>query len=155
LRLGQIHRNTFIDAPRLLSLDLSLRAEPRLFFAGQITGVEGYVESAACGYLVALAIEARLRQRPWIPPPSTTALGALHRHVTGAAHPENYPSQPTNIIFGLFPPLTERVKKHERRARLAQRAREDFAQWLRSLPQLGVEQRIGHAGSNETEERVN
>jgi methylenetetrahydrofolate--tRNA-(uracil-5-)-methyltransferase len=154
LRLGQIHRNTFIDAPRLLAADLSLRAEPRLYFAGQITGVEGYVESAACGYLVALAVAARVKHEAWIPPPATTALGSLYRHVTGAAHPENYRYQPTNIIFALFPPLPGRVKKHERRARFAQRAREDFAQWAAALPHLGLEQRTGDAVSNGTEARI-
>ncbi len=154
LRLGQIHRNTFIEAPRLLTRELALRADPRLYFAGQITGVEGYVESAACGYLVALAIAARARGTAWIPPPPTTALGALYRHVTGEAHPENYPYQPTNIIFGLFPPLPERVKKHDKRARFAQRAREDFAQWLVTLPQPETEQRTADAASNEKEVQI-
>ncbi len=153
LRLGQIHRNTFIDAPRLLAADFSLRAEPRLFFAGQITGVEGYVESAACGYLVALSIAARLQHREWTPPPATTALGALYRHVTGAAHPENYSYQPTNIIFALFPPLPGRVRKQEKRARMAQRAREDFAQWACTLLEPGMEQTTGDAVSNGTDAR--
>jgi len=154
LRLGQIHRNTFIDAPRLLAADLSLRAEPRLYFAGQITGVEGYVESAACGYLVALAAAARVRGRAWNPPPPTTALGSLYRHITGAAHPENYLYQPTNIIFALFPPLSGRVRKHERRARFSQRARDDFARWLGALPHPGLEQRTLDVGSNATEGRI-
>ncbi len=153
LRLGQIHRNTFIDAPKLLGEDLSLRAEPRLYFAGQIAGVEGYVESAACGYLVALAVAARLRGRQWLPPPPTTALGALYRHVTGAAHPENYAYQPTNVIFALFPPLPGRVSKQQRRARFAQRAREDFAKWLGTLPHLRCEQRTADV-SNAAEEQV-
>ncbi|HKD39618.1 MAG TPA: methylenetetrahydrofolate--tRNA-(uracil(54)-C(5))-methyltransferase (FADH(2)-oxidizing) TrmFO [Myxococcaceae bacterium] len=154
LRLGQIHRNTFIDAPRLLAADLSLRAEPRLYFAGQITGVEGYVESAACGYLVALAVAARVRGRAWHPPPPTTALGALYRHITGAAHPENYLYQPTNIIFALFPPLSGRVRKQERRARFSQRARDDFARWLRALPHPELEQRTLDVGSNATVGRI-
>jgi methylenetetrahydrofolate--tRNA-(uracil-5-)-methyltransferase len=154
LRLGQIHRNTFIDAPRLLAADLSLRAEPRLFFAGQITGVEGYVESAACGYLVALCIVARLQHSEWTPPPATTALGALYRHVTGAAHPENYRYQPTNVIFALFPPLPERVRKQEKRARMAQRAREDFAQWVCTLGEPRMEQGTGDAVQNGTDARI-
>jgi len=151
LRLGQIHRNTFIDAPKLLAGDLSLRQEPRLFFAGQICGVEGYVESAACGYLVAVALAARLGRLPWVPPPPTTALGALYRHVTGAAHPENYVYQPSNVIFALFPPLPGRVSKPQRRARYAERAREDFAKWLGSFPQLGREQRAFDAPNGEQE----
>ncbi|MBN1209455.1 MAG: methylenetetrahydrofolate--tRNA-(uracil(54)-C(5))-methyltransferase (FADH(2)-oxidizing) TrmFO [Myxococcaceae bacterium] len=130
LRMGQIHRNTFIDSPRLLEKDLSLKAERRVFFAGQITGVEGYVESAASGGLVALALHARLTGSEFVPPPATTALGALYRHVTGEAHPPDHPHQPSNVIFGLFPPLPGRVKKQDKRARYAARAQEDLAAWL-------------------------
>ncbi len=133
LRMGQIHRNTFLDAPRLLSREFSLRAEPRLYFAGQITGVEGYVESTACGWLVAQAILARIRGTPFVPPPPTTALGALYRHVTGEAHPEGYRYQPTNVIFGLFPPLTGRVKKADKRAAYRLRAEQDFESWRSTL----------------------
>jgi len=144
LRMGQIHRNTFIDSPRLLSADLSLRREPRIFFAGQITGVEGYIESAACGYLVALALSARVAGKPFLPPPATTALGALYRHITGEAHPEGHPHQPTNVIFGLFPPLPGRVKKQEKRARFAQRARVDLEAWLTAAPILSLSQEPSH-----------
>ncbi|MBI3185782.1 MAG: methylenetetrahydrofolate--tRNA-(uracil(54)-C(5))-methyltransferase (FADH(2)-oxidizing) TrmFO [Myxococcales bacterium] len=133
LRLGQIHRNTFIDSPRLLLPDLSLRSEPRILFAGQISGVEGYVESAASGLLVALSLHARLSGRKFLPPPATTALGALYRHVTGEAHPEGLSFQPTNVTFGLFPPLPGRVRKADKRVRYAQRAREDLEAWTRSL----------------------
>ncbi|QRN93898.1 methylenetetrahydrofolate--tRNA-(uracil(54)-C(5))-methyltransferase (FADH(2)-oxidizing) TrmFO [Archangium violaceum] len=134
LRMGQIHRNTFIDSPRLLGRDLSLKAEPRLFFAGQITGVEGYVESAACGYMTALAVYARLTGREFVPPPATTAMGSLYRHVTGEAHPPDYDYQPSNVIFGLFPPLPGRVKKADKRAKYAERARADLTAWLPSVP---------------------
>jgi methylenetetrahydrofolate--tRNA-(uracil-5-)-methyltransferase len=130
LRMGQIHRNTFIDSPRLLGKDLALRSEPRLFFAGQISGVEGYVESAACGLMVALSVHARLTGAAFEPPPATTAMGSLYRHVTGEAHPEGHPYQPTNVIYGLFPPIHARVKKAEKRALYSKRAREDFAPWL-------------------------
>jgi methylenetetrahydrofolate--tRNA-(uracil-5-)-methyltransferase len=133
LRLGQIHRNTYVDAPRLLGPDLSLRAEPRLFFAGQITGVEGYVESAACGYLVALAVHARLTGRPFRPPPSGTALGALYRHITGEAHPTGHPHTPSNVTFGLFPPLPGRVHRDQKRTLYAARARRELLAWRRSL----------------------
>ncbi|NTX62191.1 methylenetetrahydrofolate--tRNA-(uracil(54)-C(5))-methyltransferase (FADH(2)-oxidizing) TrmFO [Myxococcus sp. CA051A] len=135
LRMGQIHRNTFIDSPRLLSADLSLKTEPRVFFAGQVSGVEGYVESAACGYLVALALHARLSGKEWVPPPATTGLGSLFRHVTGEAHPPDYPHQPSNIIYGLFPPLTGRMKKADKRAAYSARAKQDLAAWL---PHAGV-----------------
>ncbi len=130
LRMGQIHRNTFIDAPRLLAPDLSLRAEPRVWFAGQISGVEGYVESAASGYLVALAVTARRRGRPFVPPPAETALGAIYRHVTGAAHLPGAAYQPSNVTFGLFPPLPGRVPKSARREAHAERARAALRAWV-------------------------
>ncbi|NBD10952.1 methylenetetrahydrofolate--tRNA-(uracil(54)-C(5))-methyltransferase (FADH(2)-oxidizing) TrmFO [Corallococcus silvisoli] len=135
LRMGQIHRNTFIDSPRLLAEDLSLKTERRVFFAGQVTGVEGYVESAACGYLVALAIHARLTGGAFVPPPATTALGSLYRHLTGEAHPPDHPHQPTNVIYGLFPPLTGRMKKADKRAAYSARAKQDLVAWL---PHAGV-----------------
>jgi len=134
LRMGQIHRNTFIDSPRLLGRDLSLKSEPRIYFAGQITGVEGYVESAACGYLTALAVYAKLTGQEFVPPPATTALGSLYRHVTGEAHPADYDYQPSNVIYGLFPPLQGRMKKADKRVKYAERARADLATWLPSVP---------------------
>jgi methylenetetrahydrofolate--tRNA-(uracil-5-)-methyltransferase len=134
LRMGQIHRNTFLDSPRLLAADLSLRREPRLFFAGQITGVEGYVESTACGYLAALAVHARLTGREFVPPPAETALGALYRHVTGAAHPDDYRYQPTNIVFALFPPLAGRLRKADKRAAYSARAVAAFDAWAQRAP---------------------
>ncbi|NRD45025.1 methylenetetrahydrofolate--tRNA-(uracil(54)-C(5))-methyltransferase (FADH(2)-oxidizing) TrmFO [Corallococcus exiguus] len=135
LRMGQIHRNTFIDSPRLLAEDLSLKTERRVFFAGQVTGVEGYVESAACGYMVALAVHARLTGTAFVPPPATTALGSLYRHLTGEAHPPDHPHQPTNVIYGLFPPLSGRMKKADKRAAYSARAKQDLAAWL---PLVGV-----------------
>jgi methylenetetrahydrofolate--tRNA-(uracil-5-)-methyltransferase len=129
LRLGQVHRNTFLDAPRVLGQDGSLRALPHVFCAGQITGVEGYVESAASGHLVARRLLARLGGAPFAPPPATTALGALLRHVTGEAHPDGYDYQPTNVVYALFPPLAERHKKSERKPRLLARARRDLDAW--------------------------
>lgn len=129
LRLGQVHRNTFIDSPRLVGPDLSLRARPELFFAGQLAGVEGYVESAAGGWLVAAALSARLEGRPFVPPPATTALGALYRHLTGAAYPPGAPYQPTNVVFSLFPPLEDRLRKADKRKAYSQRGLEDFRRW--------------------------
>ena len=136
VRLGQVHRNTFLDAPRALAPDGSLRARPHVFCAGQITGVEGYVESAASGHIAARRVLARLRGERFAPPPGTTALGALLRHVTGEAHPPGYGYQPTNVIFALFPPLEEPHRKHERKARLLARARRDLAEWglARGIP---------------------
>ncbi|ABS26892.1 methylenetetrahydrofolate--tRNA-(uracil(54)-C(5))-methyltransferase (FADH(2)-oxidizing) TrmFO [Anaeromyxobacter sp. Fw109-5] len=131
VRLGQIHRNTFLEAPRVLAPDLSARERPHLFFAGQITGVEGYVESAACGHLAARAMLDRLAGRPFLPPPAATALGALHRHLTGEAHPPGYDYQPTNVVFALFPPLTGRHRgKAARKDAHAERARKEIAPWI-------------------------
>ena len=103
-RLGGIHRNTFLNSPRLLDGAMRLRADPRLRFAGQITGVEGYVESAAMGLLDSrLAASERLRA-PLAPPPPTTAMGALVTHITGGADAKTF--QPMNVNFGLFPRST-------------------------------------------------
>ena len=130
-RLGQVHRNTFVDSPKVLSPDQSLRALPHLFLAGQITGVEGYVESAASGLLAARAVADRLAGRGFRPPPPTTALGALHRHVTGVAHPEGLEFQPSNVVFALFPPLEGRHRgKAARKSAHAERARNDLQDWI-------------------------
>jgi len=131
VRLGQVHRNTFVDAPRVLSPDLSLRARPHLFLAGQLTGVEGYVESAACGLLAARSILDRLAGRPFRAPPAATAIGALHRHLTGAAHPLDYGYQPTNVVFSLFPILVGKHRgKAARKEAHAERARKEIVPWL-------------------------
>src|SRR5512137_982533 len=130
-RLGQVHRNTFVDSPRVLSADQSIRSMPHLFLAGQITGVEGYVESAASGLLAGRAVLDRLAGREFRPPPGTTALGALHRHVTGVAHPEGLGFQPSNVVFALFPPLDGRRRgKGERKKAYADRARRDLQEWI-------------------------
>jgi methylenetetrahydrofolate--tRNA-(uracil-5-)-methyltransferase len=131
LRLGQVHRNTFVDAPRVLAPDLSFRARPHLFLAGQITGVEGYVESAACGHLAARAILDRLAGRAFAPPPPGTAMGALHRHLTGEAHPPGYDYQPTNVVFALFPPVPGRHRgKAARKEAYVARARKEIERWI-------------------------
>ena len=135
VRLGQVHRNTFLNAPRVIAPDGSLRALPHVYCAGQITGVEGYVESAASGHVAARRVLARLRGTEFVPPPGTTAIGALLRHVSGEAHPDDYEYQPTNVVYALFPPLGERHKKHERKPRMLARARRDLTAWA-------VEQRV-------------
>jgi methylenetetrahydrofolate--tRNA-(uracil-5-)-methyltransferase len=130
-RLGQVHRNTFVDSPRVLSADQSIRSMPHLFLAGQITGVEGYVESAASGLLAGRAVLDRLAGRDFRAPPGSTAFGALHRHVTGAAHPEGLPFQPSNVVFALFPPLEGRHRgKAARKGAYADRARQDVQEWI-------------------------
>lgn len=126
VRLGSVHRNTFINSPLLLSPAQELRAHPGVYFAGQVTGVEGYVESAASGLLAALAIEASLRCEAYAPPPPTTALGGLVRHLTESA-PEHF--QPMNVNFGLMDPLGKRVPRDRKKIALAERALADLDAW--------------------------
>ena len=142
-RLGGVHRNTFLNSPKLLDESLRLRAEPRVRFAGQITGVEGYVESAAMGLLAGRFAAAERQGRAPTPPPPTTALGALLAHVTGGHLAGAKGSfQPMNVNFGLFPPLDapthdaggKRLKGEDRgRAKkraIAERALRDLEAWL-------------------------
>ena len=130
-RLGGLHRNTFMNSPRLLDGSLRLKAEPRLRFAGQITGVEGYVESAAIGLLTGRFAAAERQRRAIVPPPPTTAHGALLAHITGGAEASTF--QPMNVNFGLFPPLEaaagKRIKKKERRPAMSARALADLEAW--------------------------
>jgi methylenetetrahydrofolate--tRNA-(uracil-5-)-methyltransferase len=133
-RLGGIHRNTFLNSPKLLDGELRLKAEPRLRFAGQITGVEGYIESAAIGLLAGRFAAAEALGDTSAPPPPTTALGALLGHITGGADADSF--QPMNVNFGLFPPL-ENVGKgkkgprgRERKRAQSQRALAALDEWL-------------------------
>ena len=130
VRLGSMHRNTFINAPALLLPSFQLKQEPRLFFAGQISGVEGYVESAASGFLAGINAARFAAGGPAAVPPPTTALGALVGHITTAS-PAGF--QPMNVNYGLFPALPGKVKKKERRQRLAERALTDLGPWLQTL----------------------
>jgi methylenetetrahydrofolate--tRNA-(uracil-5-)-methyltransferase len=127
-RLGGLHRNTFIQSPRVLDRQLRLLRDSRVRFAGQITGCEGYVESAAIGMLAGLMTAAELTGRAWTPPPRTTALGALLAHVTGDAELETY--QPMNVNFGLFPPPETGTRKKQRKEAYTYRAKADLAAWL-------------------------
>ena len=130
-RLGGLHRNTFIKSPALLDAGLRLKAEPRIRFAGQITGCEGYVESAAIGLLAGRFAGAERCGAALAPPPATTALGALLGHITGGAAADSY--QPMNVNFGLFPPLPEKVERAARKPALAARAAADLAGWMAGL----------------------
>ncbi len=121
-RLGGLHRNTFINSPRLLDAQLRLKARPDLRFAGQITGVEGYVESAAIGLLA-----GRFAAGLETPPPATTAFGALLAHITGGADAKTF--QPMNVNFGLFPELRG-ARGRDRKKALSARALTDLAVWL-------------------------
>ncbi|WP_019953654.1 methylenetetrahydrofolate--tRNA-(uracil(54)-C(5))-methyltransferase (FADH(2)-oxidizing) TrmFO [Yoonia vestfoldensis] len=131
-RLGGIHRNTFINSPTLLDDQMRLRSRPHIRFAGQITGVEGYVESAAMGLLAGRMAAAELQGRSLSPVPDTTAMGALVTHITGGADAKTF--QPMNVNFGLFPPLDGvkggRRGRKDRYKAYTDRAKADWQDWL-------------------------
>ena len=131
LRFGSVHRNTFVNAPELLDERMQLRARPHLYLAGQITGVEGYVESAAGGLVCALGLAQTLAGLPFTPPPPTTALGGLRTHLS---RPQpRY--QPSNITWACMPPHeNRRLKKRDRYQALAERALSDLDAWLAAAP---------------------
>ena len=131
-RLGGLHRNTFLNSPVLLDRQLRLRSAPHIRFAGQITGCEGYVESAAVGLMAGLMAAAELSGSEWIAPPRATALGALLAHITGDAEAETY--QPMNVNFGLFPPVGPEVKKKVRKEAYTERAKAELGVWLGLVP---------------------
>jgi methylenetetrahydrofolate--tRNA-(uracil-5-)-methyltransferase len=126
-RLGSIHRNTFIRSPGILSSYLNFLQYPRLFLAGQISGVEGYVESAAMGLLAGINAARLMQHRPLITPPRETALGALIGHLTNTATRD---FQPMNVNFGLFPALEGRIPKKLRGGAYAERALQALEEWI-------------------------
>ena len=127
VRYGVMHRNTFLDAPRVLTPGLYLKAHPNVFFAGQITGFEGYMESAASGLLAARSLYARLTGRPYTPPPPDTMCGALMQYLTA----ENKHFQPMGANMGILPPLADRPRdKRLRYMAQAERAVASFQRWL-------------------------
>jgi methylenetetrahydrofolate--tRNA-(uracil-5-)-methyltransferase len=130
-RLGGIHRNTFINSPTLLDAQMRLKSRPYIRFAGQITGVEGYVESAAMGLLAGRMAAAELQGRTITPPPPETAMGALVTHITGGAEAKTF--QPMNVNFGLFPPIDAKGGRKGRKDRYkayTDRAKQAFTEWL-------------------------
>ncbi|TNE42229.1 MAG: methylenetetrahydrofolate--tRNA-(uracil(54)-C(5))-methyltransferase (FADH(2)-oxidizing) TrmFO [Alphaproteobacteria bacterium] len=148
-RLGGLHRNTFLNSPRLLDGTMRLKADPRLRFAGQITGVEGYVESAAMGLLTGRFAAAEALGKELVTPPETTAFGALLSHITGGADAKTF--QPMNVNFGLFPEMTapktedgKRLRGKERtRAKkraITARAFEDLGPWLEATGEISLEE---------------
>ena len=135
-RLGGLHRNTFINSPRLLDEQLRMTARPGLRFAGQITGVEGYIESAAIGLMAGIMTASEVTSAEWTPPPVDTAHGALLAHIPGGADADTF--QPMNVNFGLFPPMDlvttpngkkRKLRGRERKMAYAARALESFAGW--------------------------
>ncbi len=144
LKLGSMHRNLYIHSPLMLTPQLSSKNDPSLFFAGQITGVEGYFESTCMGLLVALFIDQNLRQQIFLPPPRETALGSLHNALTASVSDEKRHFQPTNINFSLMPtpthlplkaqsPQKKKARREEKRERQIQLARESFDEWYQKL----------------------
>ena len=132
-RLGSMHRNTFINAPACLNETMQLKGAANIFFAGQITGVEGYVESAASGFIAGLSAAACYQEHNFLSPPLTTALGALLNYPVTASV-ENF--QPMNITYGLFPALEQRIRKRrDRRQALADRALADLDLWFKAEKQ--------------------
>jgi len=136
LRHGVMHRNTFVDAPRVLDRTLALHCDPMVRFAGQLTGTEGYSEAAASGLIAALNTWADIVGAESLVLPETTALGSL---ITYATNPETSPYQPMHVNFGIVPPLPERVRgKRERYAAYSARAQRDLATWLSARPDLHI-----------------
>lgn len=133
VRLGSIHRNTFVNAPVVLTDELELKARPGVHLAGQITGVEGYLESAACGLWVGMLLAAKARGRFLGFPPRETALGALLSHLRTPS--KNF--QPSNVQFGLAPALDKRAGRKKRKELYAERAREAWSAWLGQVMEQG------------------
>ena len=131
-RLGGIHRNSFINSPTLLTQQMKLKSKPNIRFAGQITGVEGYVESAAMGMVAGRLAAAELAGRSLPPPGPDTGCGALITNITGGAVAKTF--QPMNVNFGLFPPIDTvkggRKRRKERYKAYTDRAKETFSAWL-------------------------
>ena len=131
IRFGMIHRNTYINSPKTLAPTFEARTRPGLFFAGQMSGVEGYVESAASGILAGIGAAARAKGQEPVPFPAETAVGALGRYISGS-DPKHY--QPTNIAFGLFPELADSIRdKQKRRRALSERALQTLQAFLEQV----------------------
>jgi methylenetetrahydrofolate--tRNA-(uracil-5-)-methyltransferase len=140
LQFGQIHRNTFINSPKILTETLQMRSKPNVFFAGQITGVEGYVESVGTGWLAGLNAARLARNEDLLTAPKTSAISALCRYVSGA---ETKNFQPVNITFALLEPLPEELRrkhrnKRERHQIQVEMALRDWDEWLGGFKQESV-----------------
>jgi methylenetetrahydrofolate--tRNA-(uracil-5-)-methyltransferase len=151
LRYGSIHRNSYLNSPTSLGPGLTARDDDRLFFAGQITGVEGYTESLGSGIMEGINLARRLRGEPITVPPPTTMLGGLYRYLR-EADPRHF--QPMNANFGLLDPLSGKVKKNRKKELLVERAQADFAVWLRESETIsygGATAKAHHKGTEDTE----
>jgi methylenetetrahydrofolate--tRNA-(uracil-5-)-methyltransferase len=135
MRFGSVHRNTFLDSPRLLDGTMQLRSKPHVYFAGQVTGVEGYVESCAGGFLCGLMLAQKLRGVDIVPPPVPTALGGILTHLSRVVPGAKDGFQPSNITWACLPPHeNRRLKKTDRYAALAERALAELSSWLEKAP---------------------
>lgn len=130
LRYGAMHRNMYVNSPQILNEDHSLKVMPHVHLAGQMTGVEGYLESAASGWFVGTTVAAKVNEKSWRLPPAETSMGAMLRHVL-MGNTKKF--EPHNVHWGLFPPLTEDVHKTKRRETMLARARMSFSEWSRSF----------------------
>jgi methylenetetrahydrofolate--tRNA-(uracil-5-)-methyltransferase len=130
VRLGSLHRNTFVNSPQLLRESLQFKGHPRIFLAGQITGVEGYVESAAMGLLAGISASMWIKRARMVTPSPTTVLGSLVHYIT---HANPIAFQPMNANFGLLPPLQKRLRGKQKRKLLAQRGLEAIERWKDSV----------------------
>lgn len=130
-RLGSVHRNTYVDSPRVLDDELALANRPGVHLAGQISGVEGYIESAACGFVLGVLLAAKAKEQAPILPPETTALGGLYRHLRD----KDKDFAPSNVVWSMVPPLPgKKIRKRRlRREKLAERALEDLGAWLEAV----------------------
>jgi methylenetetrahydrofolate--tRNA-(uracil-5-)-methyltransferase len=146
LRFGSIHRNSYLNSPASLGPGLTARDDDALFFAGQITGVEGYTESLGTGLMAGINLGRRLQGLPVVVPPATTMLGGLYRYLR-EADPKHF--QPMNANFGLLDPLPGKVKKDRKKELLVERAQADFQSWLDETEVLGQE--VHHRGTEDTE----
>ena len=134
LRFGSVHRNTFVNAPKMLDGRMQLKARPHVYLAGQVTGVEGYVESCAGGLICAIMLAQTMKGEPVTPPPETTALGGICTHLARGSHGEPERFQPSNITWACIPPPPDaRLKKRDRYQAMADRALADLDRWLRVL----------------------
>jgi len=138
LRFGSLHRNTYLDAPNVMDENLRMKRvdniTSNIFFAGQITGVEGYVESIACGMLSVFALAACVKGKKFVPPPETTAMGGLYRHISGELRTNKNAYVPSNINWSMVAPINQKFKGKEKRQLkkmvLSQRALCEFRSWV-------------------------
>jgi methylenetetrahydrofolate--tRNA-(uracil-5-)-methyltransferase len=151
LRFGSLHRNTFIHSPSLLEKTLQFKKDPRIFFAGQITGVEGYVEATAMGLLAGINASRMAQGKTPVFPPPTTAIGSLVQYLTDARVKE---FQPMNVNFGLLPPLEDRIKGREKKRAMSERALKDLGEWIQEIKEHAGQAEKSSSGSESAKSEI-